>query len=269
MRSARPGFDEGVIGAERLLQDAALAVDGALFLAARDLRADSDRRVECWNACAERAHAFAEDALRHEFELDFAGVKLLLEIFRARAGKSGHDAANLAVLEKDAQLAFAGATVVTDYFQPARALPGESLNQVVGKAGAAEPAEQDSSPVGNVADGVVHRGKYLIFVAHLPFGPAAREGAGIPRNRFGTRGGGRTHTSREGQGILSPPRMPFRHPGTTCVNLPYQKGCCNGASGGGDGFTGWQVTRVTLKRSACHSPGTPVYRIIAREGGGL
>ncbi len=29
----------------------------------------------------------------------------------------------------------------------------------------------------------------------------------------GTRGGGRTHTSRKGQGILSPPRMPFRHPG--------------------------------------------------------
>ena len=29
----------------------------------------------------------------------------------------------------------------------------------------------------------------------------------------GARGGGRTHTSRKGQGILSPPRMPFRHPG--------------------------------------------------------
>ncbi len=29
----------------------------------------------------------------------------------------------------------------------------------------------------------------------------------------GARGGGRTHTTRERQGILSPPRMPFRHPG--------------------------------------------------------
>ncbi len=25
----------------------------------------------------------------------------------------------------------------------------------------------------------------------------------------------------EGQGILSPPRMPFRHPGTDVVNLSY------------------------------------------------
>jgi hypothetical protein len=29
----------------------------------------------------------------------------------------------------------------------------------------------------------------------------------------GTRGGIRTHTAPSGQGILSPPRLPFRHPG--------------------------------------------------------
>ena len=44
---------------------------------------------------------------------------------------------------------------------------------------------------------------------------------------FGARGGGRTHTSRKGQGILSPPRMPFRHPGSAGVNLYYQKSYCN------------------------------------------
>jgi hypothetical protein len=46
----------------------------------------------------------------------------------------------------------------------------------------------------------------------------------------GARGGGRTHTSRKGQGILSPPRMPFRHPGVVARNLPYQKLYCNVAA---------------------------------------
>ena len=43
----------------------------------------------------------------------------------------------------------------------------------------------------------------------------------------GARGGGRTHTTRERQGILSPPRMPFRHPGAVEVNLSYQSAYCN------------------------------------------
>jgi len=34
-----------------------------------------------------------------------------------------------------------------------------------------------------------------------------------PIRKSGARGGGRTHTTRKRQGILSPPRMPFRHPG--------------------------------------------------------
>ena len=38
---------------------------------------------------------------------------------------------------------------------------------------------------------------------------------------FGARGGGRTHTTRKRQGILSPPRMPFRHPGTLVDGSQY------------------------------------------------
>ncbi len=56
---------------------------------------------------------------------------------------------------------------------------------------------------------------------------------------FGARGGGRTHTSRKGQGILSPPRMPFRHPGFAAVNLYYQKSYCNiGALGRSEALSG-------------------------------
>ncbi len=50
---------------------------------------------------------------------------------------------------------------------------------------------------------------------------------GAVETRLGARGGGRTHTSRKGQGILSPPRMPFRHPGAVAVNLFYQESYCN------------------------------------------
>ena len=35
----------------------------------------------------------------------------------------------------------------------------------------------------------------------------------VPTRNDGARGGGRTHMPREGQQILSLPRMPFRHPG--------------------------------------------------------
>jgi Phage integrase family len=44
-----------------------------------------------------------------------------------------------------------------------------------------------------------------------------------PIRKSGARGGGRTHTTRKRQGILSPPRMPFRHPGFSASNLYYQK----------------------------------------------
>ncbi len=47
---------------------------------------------------------------------------------------------------------------------------------------------------------------------------------------FGARGGGRTHTSCEGQGILSPPRMPFRHPGFL-VRLALERDGCNRRKG--------------------------------------
>ena len=40
------------------------------------------------------------------------------------------------------------------------------------------------------------------------------------------RGGGRTHTRREPRGILSPLRMPFRHPGTAIARLSHRGTCC-------------------------------------------
>src|SRR5712692_4171845 len=44
---------------------------------------------------------------------------------------------------------------------------------------------------------------------------------------WSARGGSRTHTSSTGQGILSPQRLPFRHPGPVAVNLSQQGSYCN------------------------------------------
>src|SRR6516225_1452319 len=49
----------------------------------------------------------------------------------------------------------------------------------------------------------------------------------LSTRKLGTRGGGRTHTTLERQGILSPPRMPFRHPGSGCPRLNQQNSYCN------------------------------------------
>ena len=62
-----------------------------------------------------RAHALAQDSLRHELEFDFTGVELFLKIFCAGPGKGGDNAANLAVLEEHAKLAIAGAAIVADH----------------------------------------------------------------------------------------------------------------------------------------------------------
>ena len=43
----------------------------------------------------------------------------------------------------------------------------------------------------------------------------------------GARGGTRTHTTRKHQRILSPPRMPFRHPGRAIARLAHRGTRCN------------------------------------------
>src|SRR5215469_8729628 len=65
----------------------------------------------------------------------------------------------------------------------------------------------------------------------------------ISNTKNGTRGGGRTHTTRKRQGILSPPRMPFRHPGPDTVKLSYQKSYCN-VTTRANGFAEFSVSVV-------------------------
>jgi hypothetical protein len=81
--------------------------------------------------------------LGNELELDFSSVKLLLKIFRTRAGESRDHSADLLILEKNAEFAFVCAAIIADNTEILRALPSQSLDQIVGKAGTAEPAKHD------------------------------------------------------------------------------------------------------------------------------
>ena len=115
--------NESIVRAQRLLQNVTLSADFALFFAASNFSAHADRREKRGNSRAVSAHAFAQNSLRHQFELDFSGVKLLLKVFRARSGKSRNNFANLFVLKKYAEFPFAGAAIIADDAQISRALP--------------------------------------------------------------------------------------------------------------------------------------------------
>jgi hypothetical protein len=107
-------FDEGIVGAERLFEDAALAANYALLLAFGDVGTDADGRKKSRDAGPFGAQAFAEDALRDQLKIDSAGGKLFLEVGGTGPRKGGNDAGDLAILEKDAEFSVARAAVVAD-----------------------------------------------------------------------------------------------------------------------------------------------------------
>ena len=69
----------------------------------------------------------------------------------------------------------------------------------------------------------------------------------------GARGGGRTHTTRKRQGILSPPRMPFRHPGLRCESVRILSHSCNRTG------SAWKVW-VSADASDCFQIGVRTHR---------
>ena len=83
-------------------------------------------------------------------------------------------------------------------------------------------------------------------------------GSGLRDNRrtacgVGARGGGRTHTTRKRQGILSPPRMPFRHPGLRCESVRILSHSCNRTG------SAWKVW-VSADASDCFQIGVRTHR---------
>src|SRR5262249_39983174 len=66
--------DEGIVAAERRLEDVAASVELAHLAVARDVRVDARRRVERRQAGARRADALDQRPLRDELERDAPGA---------------------------------------------------------------------------------------------------------------------------------------------------------------------------------------------------
>src|SRR5208283_3989439 len=146
-------FDQSKVRVNGLLEDAALAVDHALFLAVGHFRAHADGGVEAEQTRRRRAHPFAQNPLRHNFAGDFPLRVALLKVVRARAGESGDDMAHLAILEHDAELAFARPAIVAYRGDLFDALARQRLNQIIGETGATESSKHDARAIGNIRDG--------------------------------------------------------------------------------------------------------------------
>jgi hypothetical protein len=111
-----------------LLQNVTPPSNHALLFSLGHIGTHADGRVKCRNSRAESAHALAQDALRHQLQVNFTRVELLLEICRAGSGKRRHHVAYLVILEKNPQLAVTGSAIIADGPKISRAAPGQGLN---------------------------------------------------------------------------------------------------------------------------------------------
>ncbi len=157
------GFDESVVGMNRHLEDAAFSFDDALFFPSRDFRAHTDGCIKRAKTSGGSAHAFTKNSLRHEFESHLFCGELLLKIIGMRARKGCDDMADLAVFEHQAKFAIARSAIVADGGDVFDVLPGQCLDQIVGKSRAAEAAEHDSSSVSNIGHGRIQTGINFVF----------------------------------------------------------------------------------------------------------
>ena len=145
---AFPGLDEREVGAQRLLEHVALAVDHPRFLAFGDDRPVRGGREEAFDARAGGAHALGERALRHQFHFDLAAQELALE-FLVLADVGRDHLSDLPRAQQDPRAEVVDAGVVADDREPAGAAGVERADQVFGNAAEAEPAHHDRRAVGD------------------------------------------------------------------------------------------------------------------------
>src|SRR6266436_1404566 len=241
-------FDQSIIRTNRKFQNTALAFEEALFLAFGNFGAHAHGGVEALQTGASGTHAFAQNSLRHEFQGHFFCGKAFLKIIGVRSGERSDHVLDLIVLEHQPKLAFARAAIVADGGDVFRALPRESLNQVVRKACAAKSTEHDLRAIGNIRHGRVetrvdfslHRAVTAPALrcdrnrASTPLSRSHRP-VSVPLKSFfsSTRKSASSSTSISSRGLRRKiTRAPRRSASPTCfAKLPMPK--CEGKSVGG------------------------------------
>jgi hypothetical protein len=161
-------FDECVVGMDGRFQNAALVINDAFFFACGYFRSDADSGVKAQKSGGRGAHAFAQNALRHQLQRDFLRGEPLLKIICMRAGKRSDDVADLTVLEHQSEFAVASATIIADRGDVFSSFAGQCLNEVVGEARTAKSAKHNARAVGNVCYRSIDAGEN--FLPHESIG---------------------------------------------------------------------------------------------------
>src|SRR5580704_1187750 len=241
-------FDECKIGVNGHFQNAALALDHALFLSSGHFGSDAHSRVKPAQPRGSSAHAFAENPLRHEFERDFLRGIALQKIVRMRPGESRNHVFDLIVLEHQPKFAIARSAIVADCRNVFGSLPHQRLNQVVGKTRATDSSKHDSNAIGNICNRLVKSRKNLSFHPALiapalgyerkraatPLSTSHRPVSVPPKSCLRrTRKSASSSTSISSRGLRRKITCaPRRSPSPTCfAKLPIPK--CDGNNAGG------------------------------------
>src|SRR6266700_813819 len=166
-------FDQRIIRANRQFQNAAAPFEEAFFLPLGYFRADAHRGIETLETSSGGAHAFAQNALRYEFQSHFLGGEALQKMIGVRTGKSGNHASDLIILEHDAKFAVASPAIVADGGDVLRAFARQCLNEVIRKARASESSDHDLRAIRNIRHSFVEAGEHFLL-HHAPIASALR-----------------------------------------------------------------------------------------------
>ena len=158
--------DEGVINLDRGFQHIGAAVEFARFAALGEIGADTGCGVERRYPCPARAAAFDKNALRHQFNFNFATDDLVFSGggHTGAHRKRGNQFAHLFVLGQHLATQFAGcAHRVADEAEIFGTLVAQGGDQAEGESVAdTEAAESDGGAVLQVSNGFGRGGKYFI-----------------------------------------------------------------------------------------------------------
>src|SRR6267154_1465250 len=156
-----PRFDEREITAQAAFEDVHAAIEFASFFSLGDHRAIARGRVERGNTGTSGTQAFAQRALRIEFDLQFTAQDQLLEEF-ILSNVGGDHLLDLALLEQHANPEIVDAGVVADDGEVFRAFPADGSDEVFRDAAEAETTHKDGRSVVDLLYGSVGGGDTFV-----------------------------------------------------------------------------------------------------------
>src|SRR5579863_3279760 len=159
-----PGFDQRDVGRERRLEHVLTVAELARLLAFRDDRAIAGVREERGDARATRAQLLGERALRGEFELEFAGQILTLELLVLADIRRDH-LLDLQRRQQQAEAEAVDARVIADAGDALDARIAQRRDQRLGNAAQTETADGEGLPV--LDDAFERGGRAWIDFVHL------------------------------------------------------------------------------------------------------